>query len=74
MINSGTAFTSITGELDPEVIDAYEVGAKVGIFDGRLALTASAFQMTKNNATIADPGGSGFLIAYEMSRGRRGES
>lgn len=41
--------------LDPETTDTFELGAKIGLLDGRLGLTAAVFQVTKNNAYYSDP-------------------
>ena len=55
IVGSGTATTITTQSLQPEVSETYEVGAKVGLLDGRLSLTASVFDIKKNNATQTDP-------------------
>ena len=55
IVGSGTATTITTQSLAPEVSETYEVGAKVGVLGGRLSLTASLFDIKKNNATQTDP-------------------
>ena len=41
--------------LAPERDHTYEVGGKIEVLDGLLALTAAAFNTTKTNARISDP-------------------
>lgn len=56
VVGSGTALAVTTQDLQPEIADTYELGAKVGVLpEGALTLTASLFQTTKNNATQRDP-------------------
>jgi catecholate siderophore receptor len=62
IINANIAFTALSGDLDPEVTTAWEIGAKFGLMGGRLAFTAAAFDITKDNASQPDPNGSGNLI------------
>lgn len=38
--------------LDPEDTVNYEVGAKINLFEDRLALSAAAFHLTRNNAAL----------------------
>jgi catecholate siderophore receptor len=58
----GSALTVAAKDLDPEKSEILEAGAKVGIPGTRLALTASVFQVKKDNALQADPA-TGFLQA-----------
>jgi catecholate siderophore receptor len=41
--------------LDPEVNTIYEIGGRMNVLDGRLGLSASVYQIEKNNATETDP-------------------
>lgn len=41
--------------LEPERNTIYEVGGRASLRDGRLGLSASLYQITKNNATETDP-------------------
>ena len=43
-----------TRDLEPEENDILEAGAKFGLFEGRLDLTASIFRVNKNNAKADD--------------------
>ncbi|MEO3474284.1 TonB-dependent siderophore receptor [Roseomonas sp. CAU 1739] len=47
--------TANNSNLEPEVNTIYEVGARVNVLEGRLGLTASVYQIEKNNATETDP-------------------
>jgi catecholate siderophore receptor len=42
-------------QLDPETNTIYEIGARASILDNRLGLTASIYQIEKNNATETNP-------------------
>ena len=55
LANSNTPVTAAASVLDPEVNESYEAGAKIKVLDSRLALTASVFEVRKNNAVQADP-------------------
>jgi catecholate siderophore receptor len=67
VVGDATAIALTTKDLEPEITDSYEVGAKYGFFDGRLAVTGSLFREEKNNATQTDPG-TGFLVAQSGER------
>ncbi len=67
IVGSGTATTLTTQSLEPEVSTSYEAGAKVGVFGGRLSLTAAVFDVKKNNATQTDPS-TGFVQANSGQR------
>ncbi len=41
--------------LGPERDHTYEVGGKINVLEGRLGLTAAAFNTVKTNARISDP-------------------
>ena len=43
-----------TRDLDPEENDIFELGAKLGFFEGRFAVTGSLFRVEKNNAKADD--------------------
>jgi catecholate siderophore receptor len=62
VVGDATAIALTTKDLEPEITNSYELGAKYGFFDGRLAVTGSLFSEEKNNATQTDPG-MGFLQA-----------
>lgn len=52
IVGAGTGISATTADLKPEVGETYELGAKYGI--GDLVLTASLFQVNKQNATRVD--------------------
>ncbi|HXJ00501.1 MAG TPA: TonB-dependent receptor, partial [Micropepsaceae bacterium] len=62
VVGDATALALTTKDLEPEITESYELGAKYGLFDGRLGVTGSIFTEEKNNATEVDPG-TGFLDA-----------
>ncbi len=45
-----------TDLLDPEETESFEVGAKVNLFNDRLALSGAAFMMTRENAVVVVSG------------------
>lgn len=45
-----------TAILDPETHQIFEVGAKVGFFDGRIGTSASIFRILTDNSTTVDQG------------------
>lgn len=47
--------SATNASLDPEQNTIYEVGGRASILGGRLGLTASVYQIEKNNATETDP-------------------
>ena len=55
------AFLSEVNTLDPEEIDAFEVGVKTSLLDGRLELNAAAFVYDYSNIQVArvDPANAG---------------
>lgn len=69
IVGDATAVALTTKDLDPEITEAYEIGAKYGFFEGRVGVTASLFSATKNNATQIDPG-TGFVLAQSGERQR----
>ena len=62
IVASGTAIALTAKDLDPEVSEIWEVGAKTALPGGRLSLTASLFEVKKDNALQTDPA-TGFLMA-----------
>jgi catecholate siderophore receptor len=62
VVGDATAIALTTKDLEPEITESYELGAKYSLFDGRLGVTGSIFTEEKNNATQVDPG-TGFLQA-----------
>ena len=55
---------------DPEQGVGYEAGVKLDLFDGRLGVTAAAFELTKNNVLTTNPANSDFQIAAGEVRSR----
>lgn len=49
---NGTGSGTLTGVLDPEETASWEIGAKANVFGDRLALSAAAFHLTRENAQI----------------------
>lgn len=59
------------GKLLPaESAKQFEVGAKSELFDKRLSITASVYQLTKYNIPTADPANPAFVIAIGEARSR----
>jgi catecholate siderophore receptor len=67
IVGSGTAISLTAKDLEPEMSETFEVGAKVGMFDQRLVATASLFDVKKNNAVQTDPA-TGFIQAQSGER------
>jgi catecholate siderophore receptor len=55
IVGNATGIAADTADLDPEKSETFELGAKVGFFDGALSVTGSLFNVKKNNATQSDP-------------------
>ncbi len=55
VVGTPTPITAANQALDPEKSETFEIGAKVSVFDGKLGLTGSVFQVKKDNAVITDP-------------------
>jgi len=55
--------------LRPDKSENLEVGAKFGLFDGRLGLAGSLFQVTKSNALQTDPN-TGMVVLQSSQRQR----
>ena len=62
VVGAGTAVALTARDLEPEESEIWEAGAKVALFGGPLSLTASVFQVKKDNALQTDAG-TGFLMA-----------
>ncbi|MBD8553389.1 TonB-dependent receptor [Rhizobium sp. CFBP 8762] len=57
---------------EPEQTDLYEIGVKSDILDGRVGLTAAAFQIKKSNSYAVDPASGELLGGFlEADLGRR---
>ncbi|WP_156387590.1 MULTISPECIES: TonB-dependent receptor [unclassified Methylobacterium] len=57
-------------QLSPEESDLYEIGAKVGLFDGRLGVAGALFRVDKSNSFDVDPV-TGGLILGPLDAGER---
>ncbi|MFC0284609.1 TonB-dependent receptor [Camelimonas abortus] len=58
--------------LEPERSDVYEIGSKVDVLDGRLGLTAAAFNIDKKNSFTFDPATGEIVSGFsEAGQGRR---
>ena len=68
-VASATALAVATKDLEPEVNQTWEAGAKVSVAQGRLGLTGSIFQVKKDNALQTDPS-TGFIQAQSGERQR----
>ena len=55
IVGNATGIAATTSDLDPETGETFELGAKVGFFDGAVTVTGSLFNVNKNNATQTDP-------------------
>ena len=55
---------------DPETSKSAEIGAKFGLFDGKLQGTASLFTLSKSNVLAADPANPGFSFPIGKARSR----
>jgi len=63
-----TSVNSSTAALEPEVNEIWEAGAKINFFEGALGVSASVFQVTKNNAKQVDEFGDLLLQSGERQR------
>ncbi|MBL8269296.1 TonB-dependent siderophore receptor [Steroidobacter sp.] len=57
-------------QFEPEVGEAFEAGVKQEILDGRMALTAAAFEITKSNVLTIDPSDIRFSVNSGEARSR----
>lgn len=58
MIRAGESYTdpnALSDPIDPETAVNYEIGLKGSILDGRVAFTAAAFMLTRQNVSTTDP-------------------
>jgi catecholate siderophore receptor len=55
IVGNATGITATNADLKPETSETFELGAKVGFFDGAVSITGSLFNVKKNNATQTDP-------------------
>ncbi len=55
IVGNATGIALTTADLKPETGETFELGAKVGFFDGAVSVTGSLFNVKKNNATQVDP-------------------
>lgn len=55
VVGAATAIAVTAKDLQPETSETWEAGAKMGFLDNRLAVTASLFDVKKNNAVQTDP-------------------
>ncbi len=61
-----------TNNLQPERSDTFEVGAKIDLLDGKLGLTAAAFNIDKKNSFSVDPSTGEIISGFsENGEGRR---
>ena len=67
IVGTGTALSISAKDLEPEDSEIWEAGAKVAIPRTRLAVTASVFRISKDNALQTDPA-TGFLQAQSGER------
>ena len=68
-ISSASAALSATiQDLEPEKNESFEIGAKVGLFDGKLGLSTAIFRVNKNNAKEIDPLSGNILSSGEKQR------
>jgi catecholate siderophore receptor len=54
-VGSPTPITVANNALDPEKSETYEIGIKHSLFNGDLGLSASIFEVKKDNANLVDP-------------------
>ena len=55
IVGNATGIALATADLKPETGETFELGAKVGFFDGAVSVTGSLFNVKKNNTTQVDP-------------------
>ncbi len=67
VVGAGTAVALTAKDLEPEVSQIWEAGAKLGLPGGRASFTASVFDVKKDNSLQTDPG-TGFLVAQSGER------
>lgn len=67
VVGAGTAVALTAKDLEPEISQIWEAGAKLALPSGRASFTASLFDVKKDNALQTDPG-TGFLVAQSGER------
>ncbi|MEE9273515.1 MAG: TonB-dependent receptor [Robiginitomaculum sp.] len=70
-VANGTSLSSTNQDLEPEKNKTYEVGAKIGFFDGAMLLQTSLFKTEKDNAKETDPA-TGSLTASGLKQDVKG--
>ncbi len=55
IVGNATGIALASADLKPETGETFELGAKVGFFDGAVSVTGSLFNVKKNNTTQVDP-------------------
>jgi iron complex outermembrane recepter protein len=69
-IRSNEAVTPALEPVAPETSKAFEIGAKVSLFDNALNATVALFNLKKNNVLAADIANPGFSIPIAAARSR----
>ena len=60
LLTTGRSLGIENALLDPEKNRSFELGAKLGLNQDKLSLTSAIFELTKDNARVADPSSPGF--------------
>ncbi|MHB1205214.1 MAG: TonB-dependent receptor [Rhodospirillaceae bacterium] len=55
VVGTPTPISTANQALEPEKSETFEIGAKYSLWDGKLGLAGSVFQVKKDNATLTDP-------------------
>ncbi len=74
MIRAGESYTdlnALSDIIDPETAVNYEIGLKGSILDGRVAFTAAAFMLTRQNVATADPNNVSGYPSYVVATGEQ---
>ncbi len=74
VIRSGESYmdaAAAADPVDPETATNYEIGLKGRILDGRVALTAAAFWLTRENVATADPNNQLGFPSYVIATGEQ---
>jgi len=70
IISAPTPLNDEQSDLDPEKNTIYEVGAKIGLFEGKLGVYGSLFYVKKDNATETDPLTGDIISSGDKQRNR----